>query len=104
MNIWLTIYRVATIVFVAMVIVAIISLFLPKLRQNRELQRKLAVIEEENRSREDQVKQLREQQDQFLADPSYVERIAREELGKAREGETVFRFSERKTNVFRVRP
>jgi cell division protein FtsB len=32
-----------------------------------------------------------------------VERVAREELGKAKAGETIYRFTERKTNAFRVR-
>lgn len=104
MNVWLAIYRAATIIFAVLVIVAVISLFLPKIRQNRELQRKLVTLEQENRAREDGVQQLQEQQNQFLSDPRYVERIAREELGKAKAGETVFRFSERKTNAFRVRP
>jgi len=104
MNVWLTIYRTAMIVFVAMVIVAIVSLFLPKIRQNQERQRKLAVLEEENRAKEDMIKQLQSQQDQFLSDSRYVERVAREELGKAKTGETIFRFTERKTNAFRVRP
>ncbi|MDD5677619.1 MAG: septum formation initiator family protein [Kiritimatiellae bacterium] len=104
MNVWLTIYRSATLVFVAMVIVAIGSLFLPKIRQNQERQRKLVVLEEENRAKEDLIKQLQSQQDQFLSDSRYVERVAREELGKAKAGETIFRFTERKTNAFRVRP
>ena len=104
MNVWLTIYRVAMIVFVAMVIVAVVSLFLPKIRQNQERQRKLTVLEEENRDKEDMIKQLQSQQDQFLSDSRYVERVAREELGKAKAGETIFRFTERKTNAFRVRP
>ena len=104
MNVWLTIYRGATIVFVAMVIVAIVSLFLPKIRQNQERQRKLTVLEDENRAKEDMIKQLQSQQDQFLSDSRYVERVAREELGKAKAGETIFRFTERKTNAFRVRP
>jgi len=104
MNVWLTIYRGATIVFVVMVIVAIVSLFLPKIRQNQERQRKLTVLEDENRAKEDMVKQLQSQQDQFLSDSRYVERVAREELGKAKAGETIFRFTERKTNAFRVRP
>ena len=104
MNVWMTIYRSATIVFVAMVIVAIVCLFLPKIRQNQERQRKLTVLEEENRAKEDMVKQLQSQQDQFLSDSQYVERVARKELGKAKAGETIFRFTERKTNAFRVRP
>ena len=104
MNVWLTIYRVAIIVFVVMVIVAVVSLFLPKIRQNQERRRKLTVLEEENRAKEDMIKQLQSRQDQFLSDPRYVERVAREELGKAKAGETIFRFTERKTNAFRVRP
>jgi len=104
MNVWLTIYRGATIIFVAMVIVAVVSLFLPKIRQNQERQRKLTILEEENRAKEDMIKQLQSQQDRFLSDSRYVERVAREELGKAKAGETIFRFTERKTNAFRVRP
>ena len=104
MKIWLTIYRVAMIVFVAIVIIAVVSLFLPKIRQNRERQRKLTIMEEENRAKEDMIRQLQSQQDQFLSDSRYVERVAREELGKAKAGETIFRFTEPKTNAFRVRP
>lgn len=103
MKLWLTIYRVATIIFVAMLIVAVICLLLPKIRQNQERQRKLAALEEENRVKEDNIKQLQSQQDQFLSDSRYVERVAREELGKTKAGETIFRFTERKTNAFRVR-
>ena len=104
MNVWLTIYRCATVIFVAMVIVAIVSLFLPKIRQNQERQRKLTIMEEENRAKEDMIRQLQSQQDRFLSDSRYVERVAREELGKAKAGETIFRFTDRKTNAFRVRP
>jgi len=104
MNVWMTIYRSATVIFVVMVIVAVISLFLPKIRQNQERQRKLTILEEENRVKEDMVRQLQSQQDRFLSDSRYMERIAREELGKAKAGETIFRFSGRKTNSFRIRP
>ena len=103
MNVYMTIYRSATIVFVALVIVAIVCMFLPKIRQNQERQRKLTILEDENRAKEDMVKQLQSQQDRFLSDPRYVERVAREELGKAKAGETIYRFTERKTNAFRVR-
>ena len=51
----------------------------------------------------DLVKQMQSQQEQFLSDSRYVERVAREELGKAKAGETIYRFTERKTNAFRVR-
>lgn len=98
MRFWLILYRVATAVFVAVVVIAVISAFLPKIRQNQERQRKIAAIEEENRRKEDDIKKLRKQQDQLATDPKYVEKLAREELGKAKAGETVYRFGGRKTN------
>ncbi len=101
MNFWLAVYRIAMAALVAVVIIAVISLFLPKLRQNQERQRKITVLEEENRARESQTKQLQRQQDLFLSDPKYVERVAREELGKARSGEIIYRFNDNKTNVLR---
>lgn len=104
MNVWMTIYRSATIIFVLMVIVAVASLFLPKIRQNRERQNKLATLEAENSAKEDMIRQLQSQQDRFLSDLQYVERVAREELGKAKADETIYRFTERKTNAFRVHP
>jgi cell division protein FtsB len=103
MNVWLTIYRAATVIFIVMVVVAVISLFLPKIRQNQERQRKVAVLEEDNRTREDGIKQLQRQQEQFLSDPKAVERVAREDLGKAKAGEMVYRFTDRKTNDYRMR-
>ena len=104
MNFWLAVYKGALIAFVAMAIIAVVCLFKPKFRQNQEYQRTLSTLKEENLDREKEIKRLQAQQNQFLSDPGYVERIAREELGKVREGETVFRFTERKTNTFRLRP
>lgn len=104
MNFWLVVYRTAWVMLLAVVILGVVSLFLPKIRQNEERQRRAAELEAHNRVREDQLKQLRSQQERFQSDPGYVERIAREELGKAKPGETVFRFTDRKTNEFKPRP
>jgi len=103
MNLWLIIYRLACVTFAIMLVIVIIALFLPKVRQAQERQRKAAIIEEENRAREKMTKQLRENQERFMSDPKYVERVAREELGKAKPGETIFRFIEKKTNEYRIR-
>ncbi len=104
MNIWLLTYRFATLLCAAMVVAAGVSLFLPKLRQNQERQRRVMALEQDNRAREDQIKHVQALQDQFLSDPRAVERVAREELGKARAGETIFRFPDQKTNAYRPRP
>lgn len=103
MNLWLTIYRLASVAFAVILIAVVVALFLPKVRQARERARRVAVLEEENRAKEEQVNKLREQQDRFKTDPKYVERVAREELGKAKPGETIFRFTEKKTNEYRMR-
>ncbi len=98
MNIWLIIYRVSCVVFIAILVIGVVNIFLPKIRQNVEKQNKTTVMEEENRTMEDMIKQLRKKQEQFVSDPKYVERIAREKLGKAKQGETIFRFNDRNTN------
>ena len=85
-------------VFAAVVVIAVISAFLPKIRQNQERQRRITALEEENRRKEDSVKARRKQQDQVSTDAKYVEKLAREELGKAKAGETIYRFGARKTN------
>ncbi len=103
MNLWLTIYRLACAAFAVILVIAILAVFFPKVRQARERTRRAAVLEEENRAKEEQIKRLRQQQERFATDPGYVERVAREELGKVKPDETIFRFSERKTNDYRVR-
>ena len=104
MKFWLVVYRAFSVAFVVILIIGIANFFLPKIRQNREKQRKAAVLEEENRIKEGMVKQLREKQERFLSDPKYIERIAREEFGKAKPGETIFRFNSAKTNDIHHRP
>ncbi len=103
MRFWLTMYRLACAAFAIVMVIAIIAVFWPKMRQIQERQRKAAVLEEENRIQEQMTQQLRQQQEQFVSNPQYVERVAREELGKAKPGETIFRFIEHKTNAYRMR-
>jgi cell division protein FtsB len=100
MKFWLILYRIATVVFFVAVVIAIISAFVPKIRQNQERQRKIAALEEENRQKEEALKNLRKQQEQLATDPKYVEKLAREELGKAKAGETIYRFGKPKTNEY----
>ena len=77
---------------IVFLVVLIFHLFLPEVRQNREKQRKIAALESQNRMKEDAIKEIIRNQERFKNNPAFVERIAREELGKAKPGETVFRF------------
>lgn len=95
MNFWVILYRFAWVVFIALVLCGLMSIFLPSLRENQERQRRASVREEEIRNKEESIQQLRRQQERFLTDPKFVEDVAREEFGKARPGETIFRFSDK---------
>ena len=95
MNFWIYLYRFAWVVFVALVLCGLASIFLPTLRENQERQRRASVMEEEIRNKEEAIQQLRRQRERFLTDPKFVEDVAREEFGKARSNETVFRFPDK---------
>ena len=75
-------------------LLSLASLFLPKFRQLRARQREVARMEEQYRAREEAYQQLIQKEERFATDPRFVERVAREELGKAKPGEIIFRFSE----------
>ncbi len=94
MNVWLTVYRTATAVFLGLVVIGLVSLFLPKIREIRALQGVVTRMTEEKLAVEESKQMYIWQRERFATDPSFVERIAREELGKAKPGEIIFRFSE----------
>lgn len=94
MNIWVFLYRFAWSVLAAVILAGLVAAFYPKVRQFHELQDRHSEMEEEVRLKEELVKHLRDKQERLLNDPRFVEKIAREELGLARPGETVFKFSD----------
>jgi len=92
MNFWTYVYRFSWIVLGILALILGASLFLPQLRQYQELQRRKAAIEEEIRLEQQLLAHLKRQQERLRRDPRFVERIAREEFGLAKPGETIFRF------------
>jgi cell division protein FtsB len=94
MNIWVFLYRFAWSVLAVVVFAALVAAFYPKIRHFNELQDRHGEMEEEVRLKEELIKHLRDKQERLLNDPRFVEKIAREELGLARPGETVFKFSD----------
>jgi cell division protein FtsB len=92
MNFWVLIYRIGWIALAILLVIAVTSMFLPQIRQYQELRRKEAVLQEDIRLEEEMMKHLKDQQQRLQADPRFVEKIAREEFGLAKPGETVFKF------------
>lgn len=94
MNYWVMIYRIGWITLAILVVIAVIAMFVPQIKQYNELHRKEAALQEEIRLEEEIVKHLKDQQERLKSDPRFVEKLAREELGYAKPGETVFRFTD----------
>ena len=94
MNIWSIIYRTACIALALLLVAAVVAAFYPKFRKEREMQRQLERLNEEVLFDKELVQHLRTKQDKLQNDPRFLERVAREELGLSKPGETVFKFVE----------
>jgi len=91
MSHWVVIYRFAWITLTALVLIGVGFMFMPLVQQDREFQRREAVLREEIRVSEEQIRQLRINQERFQNDPAFIERIAHE-MGLAKPDEVIFRF------------
>jgi cell division protein FtsB len=94
MSFWVGLYRVAWMALAVLALVGMLAAFAPPIRQYRELRRMEAELQEEIRLKEEILHHLKDQQERLQSDPDFVEKIAREELGLARPGETVFKFAD----------
>jgi cell division protein FtsB len=92
MNFWVLIYRVGWIALGILLVIAVAIMFLPKVKEYQEDRRKEAVLQQDIQLEMEMVKHLQDQQQRLQSDPRFVEKIAREEYGLAKPGETVFKF------------
>ena len=104
MNFWVFIYRIALVAVGILVIIGVIFMFLPQIEQQRELQRKEAQLQEEVRLKEELLQHLKRQQERLRSDPRFIEKIAREEFGLAKPGETVFKFVDEEPHTGKTGP
>ena len=98
MNIWVVLYKFAWIVVGVSCVIGVVCVFIPKAHSYRELQKRKEALEESNARMEARARQLETNQQRFRSDPDFVERIAREQ-GRAKPGETIFRFPSTNTAV-----
>ena len=92
MNTWGTIYRSAWAVLFVLFAIGLVCIFLPKCHHLRQLQQRKAALQAENRETEALTRALQAKQERFGADPSYVERVARE-TGMVKPDEIVFQYT-----------
>jgi len=86
--------RIAWSILGCVAVVMIGSMFYPQYRRYIELQEREAELERAYRLEEEQLKLLKSNQERMNSDSGFVERIAREELGLVKPGETVVKFVE----------
>ena len=92
MNVWKFIQRVCLIAIVALVVGIVLRLFLPMLDRQEELRAREAALRQDIQKEAEQLRMLKLKQQKLQEDPRFIEKIAREDLGYAKPGETVFRF------------
>lgn len=86
------IQRFCQIAIVVLLIGIVVRLFLPLIARHKELRAREAELRLEIQQEAEALRMLRLKQVRLQEDPRFVEKIAREKLGYAKPGETIFRF------------
>lgn len=92
MNLFKFIQRICLIVSVALVVGIVVRLFLPLIDRQKELRARAEALRQDIQKEAETLRMLRLKQEKLQEDPRFIEKIAREKLGYAKPGETVFRF------------
>lgn len=92
MNFWKFIHRICLILIVALVVAIVLRLFVPLIEKQRQMRAREATLRQDIQKDAEQLRMLKLKQEKLQEDPRYIEKIAREDLGYAKPGETVFRF------------
>lgn len=94
MSFWRTLYRVFLVAAALLVVVILVRFFMPKYQEEQRLRARLEEARQDVRRTAETLRQLKLKQERLREDPRYVEKVAREDLGLSKPGETVFRFVE----------
>jgi cell division protein FtsB len=92
MNFWKFIQRICLILILVLVAGIVASFFLPLIRRQKELRARSEELRQDIQREAEYLRVLKQKQEKLQADPRFIEKIAREDLGYAKPGETVFRF------------
>lgn len=92
MNVWKFIQRICLIAIVLLLVVIVWKLFLPQIDRQKEMRAQEAEVRKDIQREAEELRVLKQKQEKLQEDPRFIEKIAREDLGYAKPGETVFRF------------
>ena len=94
MSFWHGMWRVSLVSVIVLAVIICLRVFEPKLQEMRRLEGELERARADVQRTASQLRDLKAKQERLRTDPQYVEKVAREELGYSKPGETVFRFEE----------
>lgn len=94
MNLWKFISRICLLLAVALVVGIVASFFLPQIERQRELRAREAELRQDIQKEAEKLRLLKLKQEKLQEEPRFIEKIAREEIGYAKPGETIFRFED----------
>ena len=92
MNVWKFIQRICLIAIVVLLAVIVWKLFLPQIERQKEMRAQETEVRQDIQREAEELRVLKLKQEKLQEDPRFIEKIAREDLGYAKPGETVFRF------------
>ncbi len=93
MNVWKFTQRICFILSVALVgAIVVFRFYLPKIRERQELRAREEALRGDIQKEAEQLRMLKLNQEKLQEDTQFIEKIAREDLGYAKPGETIFRF------------
>ena len=98
LGIWSQLRRVVIFLLLAAGLLGIAFWYLPLIKQNKRMRKKVLRLDTQIQKKEETSKQLKTSFDTLRNDPKAVERLAREKLRYAKTGETVIVFEEPLTN------
>ncbi len=93
-RIWTKVQSLGFAVFAVVVAGGVGLMFLPLLKQGRDMQQELLRLDREIAKQEARERQQQTEIEALKTDPSFVERTARDKLNLARPSETIFRFEQ----------
>ena len=98
---WPKLYRAAWGLLSVLAVIGVVSLFYPQYAGYAELQRREANLQEECRQAQARTPAAQERSGRPDQRSAFVERVAREEFGLAKPGESVIKFIEDQPNAAR---
>jgi|TARA_B100001971_G_scaffold121080_2_gene111528 cell division protein FtsB len=94
LGIWDKLTKALVFLVILAVMVAVAVWYLPLIKQNERMRQEILRLEGEVIKEEELARRSKTSIEALRSDPKTVERFAREKLGLAKRGETVFRFEE----------